>query len=55
MNKFWAFLFVFVAGMVTAINLSMLVETNPDYHAAWWKVFASMAVGLSVATIARIK
>lgn len=36
----------FFCGSVVVMNLSRLVETNPNYEAAWWKV--AMALMLAV-------
>jgi hypothetical protein len=37
----------FAAGMVVAINLNCLIETSPNYDAAWWRVGLAvfMAIG----------
>jgi len=37
----------FFCGSVVVMNLSRLVEVNPNYDAAWWKV--GMALFLAVA------
>jgi hypothetical protein len=36
------------AGMVTAINLSRLLPTNPTYHASWAKVLVSVICAVVV-------
>ena len=36
----------FAAGMVTAINLTQLIETNQNYDAQWWKVVFAVTVAL---------
>ncbi len=40
--KFFWMLGIFAAGFVTAINLTDLIDTNPDYVASWWKVGAGI-------------
>ncbi len=36
----------FAAGIVCAINLEQLIETNPNYDAQWWKVGLAVIFGL---------
>ena len=38
---------IFGCGFVTAANLSCLIEPNPNYEAAWWKVAAAAVVTLA--------
>jgi len=45
MNR-WRVFGAFMAGMVAAINLSCLVDTNPDYDAQWWKVALATSFGI---------
>jgi len=46
----WSMIMVFLSGIVVAINLSLLLPTNPNYHAEWWKVVFSciVAIGFSI-------
>lgn len=37
---------IFLCGMVVANNLGCLVEVNPEYHAAWWKIWAFLAIAV---------
>ena len=41
-----ALFFIFVAGVGFANNLSGLVETNPAWEAAWWKLWISLAAAM---------
>lgn len=38
----------FFCGNVVAMNLSRLIETNPNYDAAWWKVALAIAFAVVV-------
>lgn len=44
---------VFMAGGITAINLSMLVETNPLYEASWIKVVMAGVFAIVFGTLAK--
>lgn len=44
-----AYATIFLAGMVTAINLSGVVETNPDHQSTWWKALAGIIIAVIVA------
>ena len=53
MGKLWYIFAVFMGGAVVALNLSELIDTNPEYVAAWWKValagFIAVFSGVQVA------
>lgn len=38
----------FFCGNVVAMNLSRLIETNPNYDAAWWKVALAIAFAVVI-------
>ncbi len=47
MKRFWyGFIGPFVSGMVVAINLEVLLETAPNYEAAWWRVCLAVFIGI---------
>lgn len=46
---------VFIAGMVTCMNLSLLLDTNPSYNANWFKVAGAIIVALCGAVMSQRK
>lgn len=40
-------LMIFGGGFVSALNLSLLIDTNPAYEAAWWKVILACCIAIA--------
>lgn len=55
MRLFTRVFIAFMCGMVTAINLSKLVDVNPSYEGSWWKVAFAVLLCLALAARPREK
>ena len=49
--KACALFFIFAAGAGFANNLSGLIETNPTWEPAWWKLWLSLASAVYFSTM----
>lgn len=55
MNAVMGFLMTFLAGFVAALNIDLLIPTNPDYHASWVKVGVCVVVAVAGAVLIKSK
>jgi len=53
MNLILGFLMGFGGGFVVALNLSLLIPPDPDYHASWDKVIIGCCIAVFGMLMAR--